>query len=413
MSPCSAFARGGGASDTATAAGALLTRQPPSRRYLALTVGGHIFGILLNIGGLALLIDMTRRANTLEAGNGEQRIVELRERRMTLAVMRGFACIALWSPLGLALNLLLASVSDLAWIDVAPYGFASALGFMALGFAFDRFEFPRPTRPRAIVDDPKGLPALFKLIGHIGALSGLAMLAEMVTNRPFQAILVNLVPVYATLWLTGIAVSGKKGGVFGFTLQHLRDNGVARWPNYANEISIFAASGFLGVVLAALAPRQALQAAFAAASLPPGVIAAGLACAVVALGFIGLNPMISASILAATLDSISVPGLSHAHAVLALALGWTCVIGTAPLMSSLVMASSLIGRSSSEVGLAWNGRFTIAASWRRRSGRAVHSAVIPLREAIVQHHHIALDRPGAERNAASSRQISVRMVSPG
>ena len=30
-------------------------------------------------------------------------------------------------------------------------------------------------------------------------------------------------------------------------------------------------------------------------------------------------------------------------------------------MSSLVMTASLIGRRSSEVGLAWNGRFTIAA----------------------------------------------------
>ncbi len=350
-----------GASDTASAAGALLARQPPSRRYLALTVGGHIFGILLNIGGLALLIDMTQRANTLEAGNGDPRIVALRERRMTLAVMRGFACIALWSPLGLALNLLLASMPDLPWIEIAPYGFAAALGFMALGFVFDRFEFPRPTRPRAVVDDPKGLPALFKLIGHIGALSGLAMLAEMLTGRPFQAILVNLVPVYAALWLLGIAVGQKKGHVFAFTVNHLRRDGVARWPNFANEISIFAASGFLGVVLAALAPRQALQAAFAAAALPPGVIAAGLTCSVVALGFLGLNPMISTSILAATLYSISVPGLSHAHAVLALALGWTCVIGAAPLMSSLVMTASLIGRSSSEVGLAWNGRFTIAA----------------------------------------------------
>lgn len=350
-----------GASDTTAKAGALLVRQPPSRRYLALTAGGHIFGILLNIGGLALLLDMTKRANTLEAGFGEARIVAMRERRMTLAVMRGFACIAMWSPLGLALNLLLASVPDLAWIDIAPYGFVGALAFMVLGFVFDRLEFPPPTRPRVQVDDPGGVPALLKLIGHIGALSGLAMLAEVLTERPFQAILINLVPLYAVVWLLANAISQRRPRRVAFTLSHLREGGLVRWPHFANEISIFAASGFLGVVLATLAPREALQAAFAAAALPPGVVAAGLTGSVVVLGFLGLNPMISASILAATLASITVPGLSHVHAVLALAAGWTCVIGVAPLMSSLVMTATLIGRRSIEVGVIWNGRFTIAA----------------------------------------------------
>lgn len=350
-----------GASDTTARAGALLVRQPPSRRYLALTVGGHIFGILLNIGGLALLLDMTKRANTLEAGFGEARIVAMRERRMTLAVMRGFACIAMWSPLGLALNLLLASMPDLAWLDVAPYGLAGAIVFMALGFVFDRLEFPRPTRPRSESDDPGGISALLTLVGHIGALSGLAMVAEVLTDRPFQAILINLVPLYAVGWLLTNAILRRQGRIAAFTLGHLREGGLVRWPHFANEISVFAASGFLGVVLATLAPREALQAAFAAAALPPGVVAAGLTGGIVVLGFVGLNPMISASILAATLASIEVPGLSHAHAVLALAAGWTCVIGVAPLMSSLVMTATLIGRRPLEVGLIWNGRFTIAA----------------------------------------------------
>lgn len=355
------------ASPTTAAAGALLVRQPPGRRYLALTLGGHIFGILLNIGGLALLVDMTRRANTREAGFGDDRIVAMRERRMTLAVMRGFACIALWSPLGMAMNLLLASVPGLAWADIAPWGATTAVLYMALGYLFDRWENPRPTRPPTDVVDPVGIPALLRLIGHIVALSVAAFAAEELLGLTFQAALVNLVPLHAACWLVALALSpagsGERGreGIGAFVLRRLRDDGVARWPTYANEVAVFAASGFLGVVLSTLAPREALQTAIAALALPPGLFAALLTLLVVVLGFCGLNPMISASILAATVTSLDVPGLGHEHVVLAVALGWALVIGVAPLMSSLVMTAALIGRRSREVGLIWNGRFSLAA----------------------------------------------------
>ena len=45
--------------------GRYLVNQPPGRRYLALTFGGHIFGILLNMGGLALLASMLEAGETL------------------------------------------------------------------------------------------------------------------------------------------------------------------------------------------------------------------------------------------------------------------------------------------------------------------------------------------------------------
>jgi hypothetical protein len=38
------------------AAGAFLANQPPSRRYVSLGIGGNLFGVLLNLGGLGLLI---------------------------------------------------------------------------------------------------------------------------------------------------------------------------------------------------------------------------------------------------------------------------------------------------------------------------------------------------------------------
>lgn len=347
-------------SHTVARAGHVLVSQPPSRRYAALTLGGQIFGVLLNIGGLALLLDMTRRANTLEAGRGDARVVAVRQRRITLAILRGFSTIPFWSPLGLALNLLLAAMPDVAWSEVAPWGFLASLVFMGLGFLFDRLGNPPSQRPPAPRAAPGGGWAVAAMAGHILLLCSLTMAAELATHWSFQAVLVNIVPLYAGGWLLATGAR-RPEGAWAFAGTALREKGVAHWPSYANEIAVFAASGFLGVVLSDLVPRDALQAVVQAMELPPGVFAAGLAVTVMVTGFVGVHPMITGAILAGTFSSVAVPGLSHAEIVLALAGGWVCVTGLGPMTSTLVLASAAVGRSPRELGLVWNGRFSVTA----------------------------------------------------
>lgn len=348
-------------SQATAAAGRYLVAQPPSRRYVALTLGGHFFGILFNIGGLALLVDMIKKANTLEAAGGQSWVQELREKRMVVAVMRGFSCIALWSPLGVALNLLLASMPGLAWADVAPYGVGVAIAFMALGWAFDKWESPPSTGAAPRVSEPRGLLAVARIVGHVVALSLIGLVAELVSHISFQALLLVLVPTYAALWSLMVEIIERRPQPVRAALDVLKQRGVWRFGSYANEIAVFSTSGFLGVVLVSLAPRDAIQAWLAAAALPPGVILAGLAATVVALGMIGINPIITASILAGSFATIDVPGLSKVGVTLALAAGWTCVISVGPAMSSLVMLSNQLGRPSRQVGLQWNGRYAITA----------------------------------------------------
>lgn len=347
-------------SKTTAEAGALLVRQPPGRRYLALTMGGHVFGILLNLGGLALLIDMTRKANTLQSGFGDPNVVEIRTRRMTLAVMRGFACIALWSPLGVALNLLLTLVPDLSWFDVAPYGFIAALGFMGLGYLFDRMEYPAPTRPPAQGDDQSGLRAVGILIGHIVLLSTITLVVEVLTVLSFQAVLVNVVPLYAFGWLLWEYRANPRPVSAGRFVLDSFSAGINRWPTQANEISIFAASGVMGVVLAALVPREALSEAILALGASAGVLAMIITAIVMMLGMLGINPLVSCSILAATLSTMTLP-LSHANMVLALGGAWTIIIGFGPVLSLMVIVSGLVGRQPREIAFLWNGRFSVTA----------------------------------------------------
>jgi hypothetical protein len=106
-------------------------------------------------------------------------------------------------------------------------------------------------------------------------------------------------------------------------------------------------------------PEEALHAFFLSLSMPPGVLAGMLCLTVTALGFIGLNPMIAATILASAVASAHIPGLSNTALVLALAAGWACTVVIGSMNSALVMTSALIGRKPWEVTVKWNGGFAI------------------------------------------------------
>ena len=124
---------------------------------------------------------------------------------------------------------------------------------------------------------------------------------------------------------------------------------------------MFAVSGFLGAVLTALIPREWLQAAFVHHPLPPGVLAALISISTAFLGFIGLTPMVTAGIVASALSSIEIPGFSKLALTLAIVGGWAGIIAASPMGSSLVMVSTMIGRSPWQVAVKWSGPLAVAS----------------------------------------------------
>jgi hypothetical protein len=348
-----------GASSVISAAGRHLVNQPPGRRYLALSFGGHFFGILLNIGGLALLIEMLKRANTLDAAGGDPVIVAWRERRMTVAVLRGFAAMAFWSPLGVSLNLLLVSVPGLTWGQVGPYGIACAAGYIGLGWVFDQFQRPKGLRARLAPSQSGGATAVAMVVLHVAAVSLMTGMVEFLLKIPFQNALLIAVPAYSLLWAIGSRLKQSDPAPLRSAAEIMVNRGLAAFPSYANEITVFAASGFLGATLVALVPEEALHAFFLSFSMPPGIFAGMLCLTVTVLGFIGLNPMIAATILASAVASAHIPGLPNTTLVLALAAGWACTVVIGSMNTALVMTCALIGRKPWEVTVRWNGGFAI------------------------------------------------------
>jgi hypothetical protein len=342
-------------------AGRHLVNQPPRLRYLALSFGGHFFGILLNIGGLALLVEMVRDANTLEAAGGNPEIVAWRERRMTVAALRGFAAMPFWSPLGVSFNLILVSIPGLTWWQAGPAGIVCAAAFIGLGWVFDQFQRPKGLRPRPLIKQRGGAQAVAAVVAHVTAVTALTWIVEVALKLPFQTALLVAVPAYAFGWALGLRIALADPAPMRNSAAIMIQKGVAAFPSYANEIAVFAASGFLGAVLVALVPRDALQAFFLAFTVPAGTLAGLLCVAVAVLGFLGLNPMIGATILASAVSSADIPGLPKSAILLAIAAGWACTVVAGPMNSALVMTSALVGRRPWKLAVEWNGLFGLVA----------------------------------------------------
>jgi len=343
------------------AAGLFVTNQPASHRYLALTFGGHLFGVLINFGGLALLLDLTKRSMGSDAAAQlPPDAREARLRRMTIAVIRGFSLISLWSPFGFATNAILITLPGVTYMDFGPIGFVMSFVFVAIGWGFDRWEgrrFRRMNLPRPSPPPGSGRGAAL-LVGHVLALGASVFLTHELTPLSFQQALILAVPCYALAWS---AWAGRRAmGGAGAGIAEATRATWGRLSDVGAEVGVFASAGFLPVVLLALIPTEELRSAISAMGLGPVALVLGLCLSIFGLALVGINPIVAASVLGAIAAQLAVPGLSNTAIALAITGGWTAVIGLSPFITTLVIGSSIIGRSTNVIGLIWNGPYCLS-----------------------------------------------------
>lgn len=240
-------------------AGRYLTAQPPGRRYVAMNCGGHAFGLLINLGGLAVLLEMTRRSLDEAAAQLPPELREWRLRRMTTATLRGFSLIPLWSPFGLGMNALLLSMPGLAYWDVAPGGIVAAVLFFGWGWLLDWLAAPRglifPQTHAA--PDPNNRWAVARLIQHILFLGGMVLAIHHAISVSFQSALLLSIPAYSLVWAVGNGRHAPNGSVP--AIRRTIGTAIARFPSAAAEIGIFASAGLLSVLALEVLPIDLVQ----------------------------------------------------------------------------------------------------------------------------------------------------------
>ncbi|MBK1665766.1 hypothetical protein CKO38_14465 [Rhodospirillum rubrum] len=355
--------------------GRFLAHRPPGWRYLALTLGGHLFGMILNFGVIPLLGTMvtegTRAADHPEEDADQARRATVRRLRMTQAIHRGFAATLTWSPLTVSLAVILTALPSLSWSAAAPAMLGAATGFVAIGWVMDRFSRARlrVAPPPASPEEDQGSWALvLPVLALVAAILGVGWLMEEVLGIRLVIGVMLFVPLLAAAWivLQDSAVLG-----FGLALSdtatrlghYVRDT----LPAYNGELAIVGSASFIGGVVTGLLHADAVPGLLAGIGLPSWALMAIVPWLAIAFGQIGMSPVLAISLLAAAIPSPESLGLPAPVMAVTYSGSWALMAASSPFTAAVALSARVATAPGRPVGAAAfgardNGGFTVVCA---------------------------------------------------
>jgi len=339
--------------------GYFLTRQPPGRRYLALTLGGHLFGLVLSYGSISLLGTMSERANARERDPVVRR---LRLRRMLLAIQRGFVGTLTWSPLGLSMAVTLATFPELSWEKVLPFFLLSGFILVVLGWALDRMF--KPTG-RASSLGRERAEGSWLLLAPIAGLVGAIFLGAILFRETLRVSMVMgvivAVPLAAALWILWQFAGRGPGRAVALAARRLARHMGRAFPADRGEIVILWSAGFIGTLVASLLKAHGLAAFPEILPEAPWLLPVACLWLIAAAGQLGMNPILSVTILGSALPDLHALGLAPASVAVAFTAGWALSGASSPFTATTMLVGRIGGARAVTVGLGWNGVYTLLA----------------------------------------------------
>lgn len=340
--------------------GLWLAAQPPGRRYVALASGAHLFGIILNFGVIPLLGAIVRSG----VGNDDTPRGQLRLRRMMSAVHRGFSLILPWSPLTISLAVVLTALPQLPWEHLAPWALGTTAGFMVVGWLADRALRP-PQGQRQLHWPGSGDPwtVLLPVVGLVALIFAAGGLWAAVSGARLVVAVMTATPLIGCGWILAqtLASAPSRRAALSDTARRVRRHGLRFFPGYCDEIAILSSAAFIGACIAALVPADLVAATLRGLPLPPVGLVVLAAWLVVACGQIGMNPVLSVTLLTGTLPPPEVMGVQPVALAVALTGAWSLTAASSPFSAAPMVTATMAGTTAGTVGRRWNGPYTLAA----------------------------------------------------
>ena len=331
------------------ACGQYLAAQPPGRRYLALTLGGQAFSVLLNYGSIALLGSLSVASSEREP---DPEIRFHRTRRMLLAIQRGFVSVLPWSPLSFSVAI------TGALLPAAPYkatvlpAMVTGLIVAGTGWAMDQIFRPRLTTT-PVRHAPEGGPgAVLPLLALLALLGLPVWLLHVAFGVRVVGAVLLVVPLLALGWvLLQAGPRGAWGRAGRFAAQEL--------PRYRPELTLLMMAGYIGTAGAGLIAPHVADFAPLIAALPGPVILALLVWFIPVTGQLGMNPILGVTLLFPLLPSAEAMGVSPVALFIAITAGWALSGITSPFTATTLLTGSFAKKSALHVGLKWNGAYAL------------------------------------------------------
>jgi len=349
-------------SATVRRCGAHLVSQPAGRRYLAVTGGAHLFGMILSYGAIDLMGAMVTRA-TRAAGP---------VRRLLMAAYRGFATMNCWSPLNIMTVVVSAAVPAADLRQVMPIAFVMAMLLLLAGWLVDRLE---------AADGADGAPSAtaerwpihLRIVAIVGLVMVLAEAVAVFFATSLATGVTAAVPVVGAAWtLAQLRRRRHMAAMFARRLRSFH----ARLPAFRGEAALLAASGFMGVALGAALPAGGLAAYLP--GLPALLVPVLVPVVLTAASLMGLNPIAVVALVGAAVPDPAALGIAPAVLAFACMLGWGVSVGITPFSASALATARWTGADPWRVTAVWNAFYTaVALTLACAAIAAAHMAWLP------------------------------------
>ncbi len=341
--------------------GRIIVNQTPGRRYLTLTFGGHLMGVLMNLGTVTLLSTMIYGSVTQGTQTADQRVRDIRLKRMTMAMLRGFSAVTFWAPTSVTIAIILSSSLQLRWIDLLPLGIPGFVCYIALGWLVDRMTFARPKSSLVAGPSEPWLRPFAQLLAIIFLVPSSAAIVSYTFDLSLIGGLFLCIPVIGLGWMTLQYRHAGRGRAILLTLRRARTKTVPSLCDLRNEMTIFAASGFLAVILLPQIDVVWLGENITRLGLGEGAVLVAGSWTIILLALVAVNPLVSAPLVIETL--VRLPNLEFDPAVIAFTVtaAWGIIVGFSPFAASVRLTARGVNRPASDVGAKWNFVFSLCA----------------------------------------------------
>ncbi|MEC3862602.1 hypothetical protein VK792_15025 [Mesobacterium sp. TK19101] len=339
-------------------AGAVLAAQKPGRRYLALTVGGQAFSLLLNYGSLQLLGTLAVASAKTEQ---DPEIRAIRTRRMLLAIDRALLSTLPWSPLSFAMAISTSLIVGATWSNVALPALVSGVILAATGWALDSILKPKLSGGRRAAPQtaPGGWEAMLPLGILLAVLLVGVVVLQTISGVRVIGVVMVLVPMMAVGWLL-IQNAGHRP--VQATAEKLGRYIFGEIQDFSGEMMLLMMAGYIGTVGGHVLGPALLSLGLDLGSVPPVLLLVSMVWVVPLLGQLGMNPILAVSLIAPLLPSAAAMGVPPAAVVLALTAGWTLCGATSPVAATVLLVGHFAEVSAWRVGLRWNGLYAIVCA---------------------------------------------------
>lgn len=336
--------------------GRFLSQQPPGRRYGVLTLGGQLYGLLLNYGAISLLGSMSVAYAALESNT---EIRGHRIRRMLLAIQRGFISILSWSPFSFAIAISTSLIPGASWAQAVLPGMISGALLAGIGWLMDSVFKPRlsvPIPPRMKAQD--NWMALIPLLLLLLLLVVLLGAAYMVTDVRIQVLIMIIVPCISLGWILVQATPPRLHQ----TRQRSAHFLFSQLADFRGEMVLLIMAGYLGTVASPLLGSLMQMANLDLSRMPTWSLLVALVWLIPVAGQLGMNPILAAALLAPILPDATTLGVTPAAIVVAITAGWMLSGISSPFTATTLIVGHFAGISSTYVGQRWNGIYTLVCA---------------------------------------------------